>query len=111
MFNTLSQARALFDYIKPMEPFPTIRLTRQEMESTALNLGAKSQTIPQWRYRSIPTRWQLKLMEHFGAAIVIDDVASQALPPVRYRTIADLCREKFLTPSGIKNGYYPSSDR
>jgi hypothetical protein len=44
---------------------------------------------------------QLKLMRHFGGAILIDDVASQALPAVRKRTLADLCREKFLTPSGI----------
>jgi hypothetical protein len=84
-----------------MEHFPTIRLTRQEMERTALDLGAKFQTIRQWRYRNIPTRWQLKLIEHFGAAIAIDDVASQALPSVRQRTLADLCREKFLTPSAI----------
>jgi hypothetical protein len=100
MFNTLSQARALFEYIKPMEHFTTIRLTRQEMERTALDLGAKFQTIRQWRYRNIPTHWQL-LIEHFGAAIVIDDVASQALPSVRQRTLADICRERFLTPSGI----------
>jgi hypothetical protein len=69
MFNTLSQARALFDYIKPMEPFPTIRLTRQEMERAALGLGAKFQTIRQWRYRNISTRWQMKLMRHFAARL------------------------------------------
>jgi len=39
MINTLSQARALFDCIEPMEPFPTIRLTRQEMERAALDGG------------------------------------------------------------------------
>ena len=81
MINTLSQTRALFDCIKPMEPFPTIPLTRQEMERAALDLGAKFQTIRQWRYRNIPTRWQLKLIKHFGAMIVIDDVASADLPP------------------------------
>ena len=93
-------ARALFDCIKPMEPFPTIRLTRQEMERAALDLGAKFPTIRQWRYRNIPTRWQLKLIKQFGAMIVIDDVASAALPPVKQRTLADICREKFLIPSG-----------
>ena len=79
-------------------PFPTIRLTRQEMERAALDLGAKFQTIRQWRYRTIPTRWQLKLIKHFGAMIVIDDVASADLPPVKQRTLADICREKFLIP-------------
>ena len=64
-------------------------------------LGAKFPTIRQWRYRNIPTRWQLKLIKHFGAMIVIDDVASADLPPVRQRTLADICREKFLTPSGL----------
>ena len=99
MINTLSQTRALFDCIKPMESFPTIHLTRQEVRCAALDLGAQFQTIRQWRYRNIPTRWQLKLIKHFGAMIVIDDVAS--LPPVRQRTLADICREKFLTPSGL----------
>ena len=33
--------------------------------------------------------------------IILDDVASQALPPVKQRTLADICREKFLTPSRI----------
>jgi hypothetical protein len=97
----LSQGRALFHYIKPMEPFPTIRLTRQEMERAALDLGAKFQTIRQWRYRNIPTRWQLRLMRHLGGEIILDEVASHTLPPVRQGTLADLCREKFLTPSGI----------
>jgi hypothetical protein len=84
-----------------MEPFPTIRLTRQELERAALDLGAKFRTVQQWRYRGVPARWQLKLIKHFGAMIILDEVASQALPPVRQRTIADLCREMFLTPSGI----------
>ena len=84
-----------------MEPFPTIRLTRQEMERGALDLGAQFQTIRQWRYRNIPTRWQIRLMKHFGGMIVIDDVASADLPPVKQRTLADICREKFLTPSGL----------
>ena len=84
-----------------MEPFPAIHLTRQEVEHAALELGAKFQTIRQWRYRNIPTRWQLKLIEHFGAMIVIDDIASADLPPVKQRTLADICREKFLTPSGL----------
>jgi hypothetical protein len=26
------------------------------------------------RYRGVPARWQLKLIKHFGAMIVIDDV-------------------------------------
>jgi hypothetical protein len=94
-------SRALFYYIKPMEPFPTIRLTRQEVERAALDLGAKFRTIQQWRSRGVPVRWQLELIKHFGAVILIDDVASQALPPVRQRTLADICRERFLTPSGI----------
>ncbi len=101
MIDTLSQTRALFDCIKPMEFFATIRLTRQEMERAALDLGAQFQTIRQWRYRNIPTRWQLKLIKHFGAMIVIDDVASADLPPVKQKTLADICREKFLTPSGL----------
>ena len=70
------------------------------MERAALDLGAKFPTIRQWRYRNIPTRWQLKLIKHFGAMIVIDDVASVDLPPVKQRTLADICREKFLTPFG-----------
>ena len=84
-----------------MEPYPTIRQTRQEMERAALDLGAKFRTVQQWRSRGIPARWQLKLLKHFGAMIILDEVASQALPPVRQRTLADLCREMFLTPSGI----------
>ena len=80
---------------------PTIHLTRQEVERAALELGAKFRTIQQWRYRGVPARWQLKLIEHFGAMIVIDDVASQILPPVKQKTLADICREKYLTPSGI----------
>ena len=80
---------------------PTIHLTRQEMEHAALSVGAKFRTVQQWRYRGVPLHMQLKLMRHFGAAILIDDVASQALPPVRQRTLADICRERFLTPSGI----------
>ena len=100
MINTLSQTRALFDCIKSMEPFPTIRLTRQEMERAALDLGAKFPTIRQWRYRNIPTRWQLKLIKHFGAMIILDDVASADLPPVKQRTLSDICRERFLTSPG-----------
>jgi hypothetical protein len=84
-----------------MEPFPTIRLTRQEVERAALDLGAKFRTVQQWRYRGVPARWQLKLIRHFGAAIVIDDVASQTSPPMKQKTLADICREKYLTPSGI----------
>jgi hypothetical protein len=80
---------------------PTIHLTRQEMEHAALSLGAKFRTVEQWRYRDIPLHMQLKLMRHFGGAIVIDEVASQVLPPVKQQTLADLCRAKFLTPSGI----------
>jgi hypothetical protein len=44
---------------------------------------------------------QLKLMRHFGSAILIDDVASEAFPPVQQRTLADLCRQRFLKPSGF----------
>jgi len=84
-----------------MEPFPTKRLTRQEMEHAALSLGAKFRTVQQWRYRGVPLHMQLKLMRHFGGAIVIDGVASETLPPVKQRTLADICREKFLTPSGL----------
>jgi hypothetical protein len=83
------------------EPFPTIQITRQEMERAAIALGARFQTVRQWRYRGVPQRWQLKLIKHFGAMILIDDVASQTLPPVKQRTLADICREKFLTPSGL----------
>jgi hypothetical protein len=84
-----------------MEPFPTKRLTRQEVEREALSLGAKFRTIQQWRYRGVPDRWQLKLIKHFGAMIVIDEVASDDLLPMKQRTLADICREKFLTPSGL----------
>ena len=101
MINTLSQTRALFDCIEPMEPFPTMRLTRQEMERAAIDLGAKFSTVRQWRYRGISMRWQIRLMKHFAGFIVIDDVASANLPPVKQRTLADICREKFLTPSGL----------
>ena len=83
-----------------MEPFPTKRLTRQEMERAALELGAKFRTVQQWRYRGVPLHMQLKLIEHFGAANVIDDAASADLPLVKKRTLADICREKFLTPPG-----------
>jgi hypothetical protein len=57
--------------------------------------------VQQWRYRGVPARWQLKLIEHFGAMIVIDDVASQTLPPLKQKTLAEICREKYLAPSGI----------
>ena len=100
MINTLSQARALFALFG-MEPFPTIRLTRQEIERAALDLGANFSTVRQWRYRGISMRWQIRLMKHFAGFIVIDDVASANLPPVKQRTLADICREKFLTPSGL----------
>ena len=70
---------------------PTIHLTRQEVERAALELGAKLRTIQQWRYRGVPARWRLKLVEHFGA-IVIDDAASQTLPPVKQHTLADICQ-------------------
>jgi hypothetical protein len=78
---------------------PRIHLTRQEVEHAALELGAKLRTIQQWRYRGVPARWRLKLIEHFGA-IVIDDAASQTLPPVKQKTLADICREKYLAPWG-----------
>jgi hypothetical protein len=77
------------------------RLTRQAVERAALSLGARFRTVQQWRYRGVPARWQLKLIRHFGTMIVIDDVASKELPPVKQRTLADLCREKFLTPSRL----------
>jgi hypothetical protein len=83
-----------------MEPFPTIRLTRHEMERAVLDLGVKFATVRQWRYRGVPTRWQIQLMKHFAGFIVIDDVASANLPPVKQRTLADICREKFFTPPG-----------
>ncbi len=79
---------------------PTIHLTRQEVERAAIDLGAKFRTVQQWRYRGVPTRWQLKLIKHYGGMILIDDVASADLPPVKQRTLADICREKFLIPSG-----------
>ena len=84
-----------------MEPFPTIRLTRQEIERAALDLGANFSTVRQWRYRGISMRWQIHLMKHFAGFIVIDDVASANLAPVKQRTLADICREKFLTPPGL----------
>jgi hypothetical protein len=82
------------------EPFPTIQITRQEIERAAFDLGARFQTVRQWRYRGVPQRWQLKL-KHFGAMILIDDVASQTLPQVKQKTLADICREKYLAPWGI----------
>ena len=80
---------------------PTIHLNRQEVERAAIDLGAKLRTVQQWRYRGVPLHMQLKLMRHFGGAIVIDGVSSETLPPVKQRTLADICREKFLTPSGL----------
>ena len=77
------------------------RLTRQEVERAALELGARFRTIQQWRYRGVPARWQLRLIKLFGAMIILDEVASQALPPTKQKTLADLCREKFLTPSRL----------
>jgi len=71
------------------------------MERAAIDLGAKYSTVRQWRYRGISMRWQIRLMKHFGGMILIDDVASADLPPVKQRTLADICREKFLTPSGL----------
>ena len=56
-------AEALFCVMKPL---PTIRLTRQEMERAVLDLGVKFATVRQWRYRGVPTRWQIRLMKHFG---------------------------------------------
>ena len=38
--------------------------------------------------------------------IVIDDVASADLPPVKQRTLADICREKFHTFGGFHEVYY-----
>jgi hypothetical protein len=43
----------------------------------------------------------LKLIEHFGAMIILDEIASQNLPPVKQKTLSDLCREKYLAPWGI----------
>jgi hypothetical protein len=63
------------------------------MERTAIELGAKLRTVQQWRYRGVPSKWQLKLMNHFGPAILIDNVASADLPPVKQRTLADICHE------------------
>jgi hypothetical protein len=82
-------------------PFPTKQLTRQEVERVAIDLGAKFRTVQQWRYRGIPQRWQLRLIQHFGAMIILDEVASQVLPPMKRKTLADICRERYLTPSGI----------
>jgi hypothetical protein len=84
-----------------MEPFPTKQLTRQEVERVAIDLGAKFRTVQQWRYRGIPQRWQLRLLKHFGAMIILDGVPSQVLPPMERKTLADICRERYLTPSGI----------
>jgi hypothetical protein len=75
--------------------------SRQEVERAAIELGAKFHTVQQWRYRRIPSGWQLKLMKHFGAAIFIDDVASADLPPVKHRTLADICREHCVHPPKI----------
>ena len=52
------------------------------MERAVLDLGVKFATVRQWRYRGVPTRWQIQLMKHFAGFIVIDDVASANLPPV-----------------------------
>jgi len=74
---------------------PTIHLTRQEMEHTALSLGAKFRTVEQWRYRGVPLHMHLKLMRHLGGAIVIDEVASQVVPPVKQQTLAFVARSSF----------------
>jgi hypothetical protein len=73
------------------------------MERTAIELGAKFHTVQQWRYRRIPSRWQLKLMKHFGAAILIDDVAFADMQPVKQRTLADICREHCVRPFKINH--------
>ena len=70
------------------------------MERAVLDLGVKFATVRQWRCRGVPTRSQIRPMKHFAGFIVIDDVASANLPPVKQRTLADICREKFLTPPG-----------
>jgi hypothetical protein len=71
------------------------------MERAALELGARFRTVQQWRYRGVPAHWQLKLIKHFGAMIILDEVASQELPPMKQKTLADICREKYLEPSRI----------
>ena len=82
--STLCHSPALFDCIKPMEPFPTIRLTRQEVEHAALELGAKFRPFDNGVIVIFLPGG--KLIKHFGAMIVIDDVASADLPPVKQRT-------------------------
>jgi hypothetical protein len=63
-----------------MEPF--LRLTRQDLERV---IGGS-------------LAYAIEAHAHFGAAIVIDDVASESLQPVKQRALADLCRAKFLSP-------------
>jgi hypothetical protein len=91
--------RALFG---KMTPWKSLRYISRGKRSNAqrLNWERSFGPIQQWRYRGVPARWRLKLIEHFGA-IVIDDAASKTLPPVKQKTLADICREKYLAPWGI----------
>lgn len=79
------------------------RLTLREFAETAVALGVKPNTLRVWRQREcIPARWALKFYEHFGGPFEILDWIPEARVSIeRPRTLADLCREKFLTPSGF----------
>jgi hypothetical protein len=82
----------------------TLKITRAELAAAAFKLGVrKPNTVRQWFSRgNIPYRMQIKLTYHFGAHIEIIDFASHTVASItRPKSISDICREKFLTPSGL----------
>src|ERR1700730_19398529 len=54
------------------------QITRQELVSGALKLGARRGTIRQWFCRGVPYRWQIRLMEYFEGPVEISDWAPEA---------------------------------
>jgi hypothetical protein len=81
----------------------TLRISRAELAAAALKLGVRNPTVRQWFSRgNIPYRMQIKLLRHFGAHIEVMDFASDAVASIgRTKTLSEICREKFLTPSGL----------
>jgi hypothetical protein len=83
---------------------PTLRISRAELAAAAFALGVTNPaTIRKWFHReTIPNRMQIRLMNYFGANIEISDWSRDAVASIaRPKTISDICREKFLTPSGL----------
>jgi hypothetical protein len=61
-----------------------------------------SRFFGKWFHReTIPYRMQIRLMNYFHANVEIIDWAPDAVASsARPKTLSELCREKFLTPSG-----------